>query len=254
MRFFFFATAVCALTVLALIGLSFTGAQPGRNSETVSIRQQAPETNQVPGEIPILPLKPAPRSSVFGDCPPEGSGGDSILNRLKNREDEADQYIPVAFDAVAALTWPKRIERRARVGWKAADEAEVSRFEGTPISVEGYIAKARLEKEEACNCKSKDPAMRDYHIWLTKEPTKERDQAIVVEATPRVRVNHPAWTTFALSRLANGGDRVRISGWLMLDQEHPDQLGKTRGTLWEIHPIMRIEVSRGSQWAKLDDL
>jgi hypothetical protein len=33
----------------------------------------------------------------------------------------------------------------------------------------------------------------------------------------------------------------------MLDQEHPDQLGKTRGTLWEIHPIMRIEVSRGSE-------
>jgi hypothetical protein len=30
---------------------------------------------------------------------------------------------------------------------------------------------------------------------------------------------------------------VRIRGWLMLDQEHPEQIGKTRGTLWEIHPI-----------------
>jgi hypothetical protein len=35
---------------------------------------------------------------------------------------------------------------------------------------------------------------------------------------------------------------VRISGWLMMDPEHPDQIGNTRGTIWEIHPIMQIEV------------
>ena len=48
--------------------------------------------------------------------------------------------------------------------------------------------------------------------------------------------------------------RVRISGWLMLDPEHPDQVGKTRGTIWEIHPIMQIEVNQNGQWTPLDKL
>jgi hypothetical protein len=34
----------------------------------------------------------------------------------------------------------------------------------------------------------------------------------------------------------------------MFDPEHPEQLGKTRGTLWEIHPVMRIEIRRGGAW------
>jgi hypothetical protein len=40
----------------------------------------------------------------------------------------------------------------------------------------------------------------------------------------------------------------------MLDQEHPEQLGQTRVTLWEIHPIMQVDVDKsGQQWVKLDD-
>ena len=37
-------------------------------------------------------------------------------------------------------------------------------------------------------------------------------------------------------------------GWLLLDQEHPEQLlasgnrNKVRGTLWELHPVVEIEV------------
>jgi len=46
---------------------------------------------------------------------------------------------------------------------------------------------------------------------------------------------------------------VRVSGWLLLDQEHPDQVGRTRGTIWEVHPIMRFEVQRGGRWVALDD-
>jgi hypothetical protein len=42
-----------------------------------------------------------------------------------------------------------------------------------------------------------------------------------------------------------------VSGWLMMDQEHPDQVGKTRGTLWEVHPVMRLEVERRGGWEPL---
>ena len=40
----------------------------------------------------------------------------------------------------------------------------------------------------------------------------------------------------------------------MLDPEHPDQVGKTRGTIWEIHPIMFIEVEQQGKWVSLDKL
>jgi hypothetical protein len=30
-------------------------------------------------------------------------------------------------------------------------------------------------------------------------------------------------------------------------------VGKTRGTLWEIHPIMQIAVQKDGQWINLDD-
>jgi hypothetical protein len=41
----------------------------------------------------------------------------------------------------------------------------------------------------------------------------------------------------------------------MLDPEHPDQVGKVLASLWEIHPVMQIEVHNSNgQWITLDDL
>jgi hypothetical protein len=57
-----------------------------------------------------------------------------------------------------------------------------------------------------------------------------------------------------MERLDNLHPRVRVSGWVLMDQEHPDQLGKTRGTLWEIHPVMQFEVQQGNQWIALDEV
>jgi len=42
---------------------------------------------------------------------------------------------------------------------------------------------------------------------------------------------------------ATNKQQVRISGWLMLDPEHQDMIDEgLRSTLWEIHPITKIEV------------
>ncbi len=85
-------------------------------------------------------------------------------------------------------------------------------------------------------------------------PNDDRSKAIVVEITPRVRANHPNWRTDLLGQIVKKDQRVRISGWLMLDPEHPDQIGKTRATIWEIHPVMQIEVQQQGQWMSLDKL
>ena len=76
-----------------------------------------------------------------------------------------------------------------------------------------------------------------------------------------MRAKHPAWNADNLNKLAKDETQVNISGWLLLDQEHPEQIGHTRGTLWEIHPITKFLVCRKdhcdpnqeSDWSALDD-
>lgn len=52
----------------------------------------------------------------------------------------------------------------------------------------------------------------------------------------------------------NSDAPVRITGWTMLDPEHRNHLNKYRMTLWEIHPITKIEVFRNGEWVDLDQL
>jgi len=207
-----------------------------------------------PGSVglPDMPDKPEPVVETFKGCPPEGDGGDAIQNRLKNRVDEAE-WIPVEFDAIMGLTWPRDIERRDRENWSAEDTAFIAQYEGLPVSAEGYLAGAKVSGAESTNCQSDEH--RDYHVWLTRDPVgNDRTQSIVTEPTPRSRAKHPGWNTELLKQVAADQLRVRISGWLFFDPEHPEQIGQTRGTLWEIHPVMEIEVLIAGQWVTLDDL
>jgi len=80
----------------------------------------------------------------------------------------------------------------------------------------------------------------------------DRSRARVVEISPRVLVNHKSWTQNSIQKLIDQGARVRISGWLTWDEEHPEQItNKIRGTLWEVHPIHKIEVLTGGKWVEL---
>lgn len=219
-------------------------------------RLAAPETTTtttVSSGFPEMRNKPQPVNRPFKGCPPEGDGGDPALNRLKNRIDEGN-YIPVQFDAVAKLPWPKEIERKHRDRWPASAADAIARYEGTPIAVEGYLAEAKEEGPESPNCHGADHEFRDFHVWLTKSADDDRSGSIVVEMTPPLRANHPNWRTDVLRRIARDKQQVRVSGWLMLDPEHPDQVGKTRGTIWEIHPVLKVEVNRGGMWTNLDNL
>lgn len=211
--------------------------------------------NQLPVDTtegaPPASAKQQPVATGFQGCPPEGDGGDPALNRLKNRGDST-RFVPTPLDGVLALPWPPGIERRRRADWSRADAARVSRSEGTPVAIEGYFAGAKREGPESPNCHGADDAFRDWHLWLAGAPGRDRSRSVVVEATPVIRARHPAWSLGGIRRLVRDGDRVRVSGWLLLDPEHPDQVGRTRGTIWEVHPVMAIEVRRGGRWVPLD--
>ncbi|HEY0005872.1 MAG TPA: hypothetical protein VGB17_13905 [Pyrinomonadaceae bacterium] len=242
---------ICALLLLVLLVRSLRKGLPPP-SATLTTPGKPSATERTVG-FPELRAKPNPANKTFRGCPPEGDGGDPALNRLKNRVDEGS-YIAVGFDALKNLPWPKKVERRDRDRWSSSDLAEVERYEGTPVVVEGYLADAKLMGPESPNCHGADKEFRDYHIWLTKEAGDDRTGSIVIETTPPIRENHPSWRTDVLNKIGKAQQRVRISGWLLLDPEHPDQVGKTRGTIWEIHPIMKIEVQQNGLWKSVDEI
>src|SRR5258708_11617603 len=223
----------------------------GGGFNNISRDSSTPSGSPGPG-LPRVSYKQNPGEITFHECPPEGDGGDPVLNQNKNRVDDG-KYQPTDSHTILALPWPQEGERPAHDTWSSDQQNQVAQAEGLPVSVVGYLALARQEGPEPPNCHSTTDV--DFHIWLIDHAggSADRVASIVVEATPRVRVNHDQWTVNNLLAIAQAGTQVRISGWLMLDPEHPEQIDKTRGTLWEIHPIMQIEMSQNGQWVPLDN-
>lgn len=197
--------------------------------------------------------KPTPVDSAFGDCGPAGSQPDYVLNAKKNRVDEGT-WRDTPLSVIARLPWPREAALRFRNQWTSGEQRAVARYEGAPVRVEGYLLGVRLEGREPPNCYSNEPGERDFHLWLGENADASRKDAIVVEITPRVRVSHRAWTGKRLRAVVRSRERVRVSGWLMLDQMHPELVGGNRRTLWEVHPILAIDVRRGDGWVPLDSL
>lgn len=188
----------------------------------------------------------------FDGCGPGGDGGDPDLNRMKNRDVAPKRYAPLAIESILASS-PKSDSiqpREHRSRWPDALLNELSEWENSGAQVEGYLLKVRQEGKESCNCHSEDH--RDYHLWVAAHSDDGRDKSVVMEISPRTLPAHPNWQLRTLERLATDHARVRMSGWMMWDSEHPDQVGETRGTLWEIHPIHRIEVWSDGAWRDLD--
>jgi hypothetical protein len=247
--------------------------------------QQSPSTKTgggatTPEGVPATAIssdweKPAPQSALFqsdeGECGDTGDGGDTDTNRRKNRTDIPASYHLVTWDAINTLGYAKGAPR-SRADWTQAQLAAVTPFEGAAISVEGYLYKVKVESSspnassggESTNCHARLANDVDWHMPLTADEGEGEDVAVIVETTPRVRRQHAQWTTVRLkpwtthigskANASYNQQKVRISGWLMLDPEHQDMInGGLRSTLWEIHPITKIEVWDNGAWVDLDN-
>lgn len=200
------------------------------------------------GQVPTSP-HPTPQEETFKGCPGEGDGTDPVLNRLKNRVDDAT-WQPVTVEALLGLKWPEDIGRKHMAQWTQPDHARIDPFNGVPVQTEGYLLQVRQEGPESPNCHSAEDF--DFHTWLGAQASDDRaTRSVVIEFTPRVRAMHPTWTLQGLESLARQKTKVRISGWTMLDPEHPDEVGKSRGTIWEIHPVIQVETQQGGSWTRL---
>jgi hypothetical protein len=224
-------------------GVAAPGPRPGPGPAPA-----APAANVA--DVAAMEGHPVPPQNNYIGCPSTGDGGDGQTNIRKNRLDST-AWTLVTISSIINLPFPAAIGRQQRVNWSAANTAAIAKFEGIPIQVEGWLAAAKQEGPESCNCHS--PLRVDFHMWVVDDPSKvhDRTQSVVCEMSPRVRTQHPSFSFARISPLVDGVTRVRISGWLMMDQEHPDQIGKTRGTIWEIHPIVGLETFKGGKWVSL---
>ena len=203
------------------------------------------------GDLPMMPEKPPASPEGYNGCPPEGKGGDPELNRLKNRVDKG-AYVPVSMDSLLALTWPKSTESQPMSDWTPSGHAFISQYLGLPVVVEGYIEALRPGVADPANFGRSDANNGLWRLSIVKEPRDRRFEGLVALSTPQTRVGHTWTADFIRDSLIAGRVRVRISGWLYFDPDHAHEIGRARATLWEITPMMQIEVFQDGRWNPLD--
>jgi len=146
-------------------------------------------------------------------CPPTGSGTGAYtrhLDVLKNRTGRPVQY--------QAVTVEQMLKAKHGVGWA----------EGAAGELEGWVVHVKHAGPESCNCMSQ--ARRDWHVLIGGDASEKRpSRCVVVEITPNMPLAVPTV-----------GAHVRVRGWFLDDHRHINEPG--RGTPWEIHPIVSIEV------------
>ncbi len=219
-------------------------------------------------------------------CGPRGdSPADDGTNFNKNRADVPTSSHLVTVDAIRSLPDTVLWRFTNRKNWTRTDSGVVIPYEGLPLTVEGFfeIVKPQATSPptgtkrvgESPNCHSWDERDTDWHIALVADPSETEDRSVVVEPTPRTKRHNSGWDPKAVAKLAvrrkpssprdeQNAARVRVTGFLMLDPVHPDHIkgkctsncaGKRffRATLWEIHPVTRIEVFRNGAWVNLNE-
>ena len=198
-------------------------------------------------------------------CGPRGAdGGDWATFVLKNRSDYPTASHAVTFASLDALPYKDGGLAKDRVGegrhWTAAQTREVERYEGIPLTITGFLAavKPQAGSAEGTNCRFKGEANTDWHIALVPGYRDGEDKAMVVEPTPRLKRSHPNWRAAMLADRTGAQrsrtDSVRVTGFLFYDLDHANHLGRYRATMWELHPVTRIEVFRDGVWVDLDEM
>lgn len=186
----------------------------------------------------------------FHGCPQAGNGSDPYLNSLKNRDKSPTTARLYTVNQLFTATPSLPNGKVHRSTWTAQQQDLAAQWESRAVMVEGYLLKVVQEGKEACNCGS--TTYVDHHLWLAPTPSSSRTTAMVVEVSPRVWGLHPGWDdSKTFQKVIDAKTKVRVTGWLTWDQEHKEQLGKTRRTLWEVHPIHSIQVQSGNQWVTL---
>ena len=174
-----------------------------------------------------------PVAGSFHGCAPGGNPAQTT-NALKNRASQVAAPTQSTIAELSALptTGPM-----------------VATLRSQGVFVEGFLVAAKQEGKESCNCG--DATLHDFHVWLADQSGQTKQAAAVVEVTPRWRAANPGWKLATLQHLISQKAKVRLTGWRYLDPNHQNQVGLTRASRWEIHPITKFEVFNAGSWTEL---
>jgi hypothetical protein len=244
-------------------GFAYSGNITVKEAAETIRREKAAPSGKPAEEISSDWEKPAPKKITFkgqgGNCPWNGDNSDPGTFVNKNRADTPEQdkieYHDVTWTAIANLPYP--VAKPLRKNWTPEQIAEITPFEGEAIRTTGYLVAYKPQNGgsgEGTNCHFNAKADTDTHMALVEDTGDAEKTSVVIEFTPRFLKAHPNWNKTALAPWVNSDDPVRISGWLMLDPDHRNHLKRFRSTLWELHPITKIEVWKDNAWVDLDKM
>jgi hypothetical protein len=187
----------------------------------------------------------------FHGIPPQGIGGDSLLNIKKNRWYAPQNYTDMSIADIMNLPHDSlsSMEARDRKNWTPGAALQAASGEAIGVRTTGYFIYARKEGKESCN--GDDTNYVDFHLWIADSFVKVEDGSLIAEAIPYWKEQFPKWMIDTFQTMAFRNVQVRISGWIMWDEDHPEQLGKSRASLWEIHPITKFEYYSNGSWQTL---
>lgn len=204
--------------------------------------------------IPLIREEQGVAPSILAGIGREGMGGDPILNKQKNRISEPPSVADYTVPQVMAIMNDVLMQegQRMRKNWYPSARLFAEEKENWGIRLTGYLLRAKQSGIESAN--GYVDSLRDYHLWIGDRPMAERRTTMIAEITPRWKVVHPEWRLRTFKRLADQRAKVRVTGWLLWDQEHGSEVEKSRGTSWEIHPVTKFEVWSDSTWIELRQL
>ena len=197
-----------------------------------------------------------PCATSLATCPASGcGGGDKLLDTKKNiLTAPSSDYQVMSFDDF------RHLESERPTTWKSGQSRQevVEMGEGNAVMLMGYLLGAHSGSPETCNCKLSGEPNNDYHLNIVQNDTDPQTASVVVEMTPKTRPGKPNWTLPGLASLPAAAGKthalVRVAGYLLFDSEHVTGNGGERITIWEIHPITRVEVcASGACQSDTDD-
>ncbi len=229
------------LAVLCISVLSSAQSPSGQDSPSADVTLQLAAASVPAVGKPLIITVNGSQKTV---CPANGNSTKPELQDLDYNKNRTDEPSPSAY---VVISWDDL---------KSLPADSVAKIQGAPVAVVGHLShKIEVETDkpgESTNCNLLEPNEVDWHMYLTKNKAEPIADAIIVETTPRVRPQHK-WTTQMLEPYVNSDKLVRVSGWLLYDVQHVDVVGKERATVWEVHPITRIEVQDAQgNWANIE--
>ena len=191
-------------------------------------------------------------ATLLAGCHNYSYGRRLMLLRRKVRTSVPHSYEPITFDQMVDL--------EPSCPFDDSQGALIDRQESRAVTLEGYVI--RVQQLAGGITYLHLFRRGDIHLEIGPDPdfgaVGDSSERVICEITKPFQWSHKHWNLEGLAPLVTlvrddliehsypggtpGGTRVRISGYLLDDFVHCLAMGSTRATVWEIHPITKLEV------------